>query len=77
MTMQRDTDTWLEVLSLDECLDLLARNDFGRLAVVIDEFPIIVPVNDKLVDRGARYEITGRRLHPERRPWAFRADAYL
>jgi nitroimidazol reductase NimA-like FMN-containing flavoprotein (pyridoxamine 5'-phosphate oxidase superfamily) len=150
--MERNTDAWLEVLSLDECLDLLARNNFGRLAVVLDGFPIVVPVNYKFVDPGGRrwvalrtrpgnvieqasrnvgfqidhadrvyrrgwavlvrgtlqrvdpdaaefrerfdpepwidtdrdawlvvepFKITGRRLHAERRPWAFRADAYL
>jgi hypothetical protein len=145
-------DAWLEVLSFDECLDLLARNDFGRLAVVLDEFPIVLPVNYRWVDADGRrwvvlrtrrgnvieqassnvgfqidhadpvhrrgwavlvrgklqrvdpdaadfrarfdpqpwietdrdlwlivepYKITGRRLHSERRPWAFPADAYL
>jgi len=34
------------VLSRDECLELLERNRFGRLAVVIgDEPPVIRPVN--------------------------------
>lgn len=35
----------LEVLSEEECLGLLASNEVGRLAVVVDGQPLIFPVN--------------------------------
>ena len=47
------TDAWFEELSLDECLGLLRSHVVGRIAVVIDEFPIILPVNYTLVETSA------------------------
>jgi nitroimidazol reductase NimA-like FMN-containing flavoprotein (pyridoxamine 5'-phosphate oxidase superfamily) len=41
----------LEVLSEDECLALLASNELGRVGVVLDGRPLILPVNYALVDR--------------------------
>jgi len=40
----------LEPLDVDECFALLANHDVGRLAVVVDEQPMIFPVNYILVD---------------------------
>jgi uncharacterized protein len=40
-----------EVLTVDECLRLLATQRIGRLAVVVDRYPMVVPVNYAL-DRG-------------------------
>lgn len=48
------TRAWLEELSFDESLALLQSHDLGRLALIVNEFPIIVPVNYRLVDAGAR-----------------------
>jgi hypothetical protein len=40
-----DGRTGLEVLDRDECLSLLGQSSLGRLAVVIDDQPLIFPVN--------------------------------
>lgn len=37
--------TWLEELSFDECVLLLASSGIGRLGVVVDGTPEIFPVN--------------------------------
>ena len=44
------TDAWLEDLARETCLSLLRENSVGRIAVVIDEFPIVLPVNYRLVE---------------------------
>ena len=46
--------TGLEALTSDECLQLLRAGSVGRIAVVpdIDEAPIVVPVNYRLVEPG-------------------------
>jgi uncharacterized protein len=43
--------THVEHLTVDRCLSLLERHRVGRLAVVDDEGPLILPVN-YLLDRG-------------------------
>jgi nitroimidazol reductase NimA-like FMN-containing flavoprotein (pyridoxamine 5'-phosphate oxidase superfamily) len=40
----------LEVLSLEDCLALLRGHSVGRVAVMVNEFPIVLPVNYKLVE---------------------------
>jgi nitroimidazol reductase NimA-like FMN-containing flavoprotein (pyridoxamine 5'-phosphate oxidase superfamily) len=44
------SEAWLEELSLDECLRLLRSSVAGRIAVVIDDFPVVVPVNFRLAE---------------------------
>jgi len=44
------TDAWLEELSLEECLGYLRENVVGRIAVVINDFPVVLPVNYRLVE---------------------------
>ena len=44
------TDAWLEELDVDQCVDLLRHARVGRLASVVDGFPVVVPVNYRLVD---------------------------
>jgi uncharacterized protein len=44
------TDAWIEQLALDECIDRLRAESVGRVAVVIDEFPVVVPVNYTFVE---------------------------
>ena len=39
-----------EALSYDDCLDRLARKRLGRLAVVVDHYPQVFPVNYRLDD---------------------------
>lgn len=46
------TDAWLEPIPLEECLRLLRDGVIGRIAVVTDEFPIVLPVNYRLVEVG-------------------------
>jgi hypothetical protein len=47
-------DAWLEELSLDTCLHYLRENAVGRIAVVIDAFPVVLPVNYRLVETSGR-----------------------
>jgi nitroimidazol reductase NimA-like FMN-containing flavoprotein (pyridoxamine 5'-phosphate oxidase superfamily) len=58
------TDNRLEILGRDECLRLLATDDIGRLAVVVANTPLVVPVNYALdgdavvfrTDPGAKFD---------------------
>jgi nitroimidazol reductase NimA-like FMN-containing flavoprotein (pyridoxamine 5'-phosphate oxidase superfamily) len=43
-------DAWLEDLEFDTCLRLLRENSIGRIAVVVDGAPIVLPVNYRLVE---------------------------
>ncbi len=43
-------EVWLETLSDDECLNLLRNGSVGRIAIVANEFPIVLPVNYRLVE---------------------------
>src|ERR1700748_568682 len=45
---------WLEELRYDDCLALLRANGFGRLALMVDEYPLILPINYRLVETSAR-----------------------
>ncbi len=40
----------MEVLSDDECIDLLRQVPVGRIAVTVDALPVILPVNFAVVD---------------------------
>ena len=46
-----ETSTDLEEISEDECLQLLERHNLGRIAVVVDGQPLILPVNYGLSHR--------------------------
>ncbi len=39
------SDAEMEVLSRSECYRILASRSIGRIAVVIDTYPVIIPVN--------------------------------
>ncbi|HVM54135.1 MAG TPA: pyridoxamine 5'-phosphate oxidase family protein [Acidimicrobiales bacterium] len=39
------TQTWLLSISAEECADLLATSELGRIAVILDGRPEIFPVN--------------------------------
>jgi nitroimidazol reductase NimA-like FMN-containing flavoprotein (pyridoxamine 5'-phosphate oxidase superfamily) len=43
------TDAWLETLSLDDCMRVLREGSVGRIAVVVDDAPIVLPVNYKVM----------------------------
>jgi len=49
--MMSASEAWLEELPIDDCLRLLRMSVVGRIAVVIDEFPIVLPINYRLVER--------------------------
>jgi nitroimidazol reductase NimA-like FMN-containing flavoprotein (pyridoxamine 5'-phosphate oxidase superfamily) len=44
------TSAWLEDVDLEGCLTLLRQSSVGRIAVVVDEAPIVLPVNYRLVE---------------------------
>jgi uncharacterized protein len=44
----------LEELPFEECLRMLRSEKVGRIAVVVDEFPIVLPVNYRLVEQFGR-----------------------
>lgn len=71
-------DSEFEALGEDECLSLLARVEYGRVAVVTaDGHPEIFPVNFALEGRSVVFS-TGSRLLIERAPLghiAFEADS--
>ena len=46
------SDVTLEELSNEECLARLRAAQVGRIAVVVDDFPIVLPVNYRLVEAG-------------------------
>jgi nitroimidazol reductase NimA-like FMN-containing flavoprotein (pyridoxamine 5'-phosphate oxidase superfamily) len=48
------TEAWLEELVLEECLELLRTNEVGRVGVIVGEFPVVLPVNYKLVESTSR-----------------------
>jgi Pyridoxamine 5'-phosphate oxidase len=72
-------DSLLEVLPLEECLDLLRAFEVGRIAFDVDEFPVVLPVNYRLVEFGAEHLIA-LRTRPgnviDQAPWrvAFQID---
>jgi nitroimidazol reductase NimA-like FMN-containing flavoprotein (pyridoxamine 5'-phosphate oxidase superfamily) len=43
-------DARLEEFSYDECLRALRGNVVGRIGVVMNEFPVVLPVNYRLVE---------------------------
>ena len=44
------TDAWIEPIPYEECLRLLRDRAVGRIAVVVNEFPVVLPVNYRLVE---------------------------
>lgn len=49
-----EAEAWLEELTYDSCLELLRQGVFGRIAVVVDEFPLVLPVNYRLAETSGR-----------------------
>ena len=44
------SDAWLEELPYEECVELLAAQSVGRIAVIVEGGPVVVPVNYRLVE---------------------------
>jgi nitroimidazol reductase NimA-like FMN-containing flavoprotein (pyridoxamine 5'-phosphate oxidase superfamily) len=55
-----DDEARLQVLTHDECLELLRAGGVGRIAFDVDEFPVIFPVNYRLVETSGRVWIALR-----------------
>ena len=53
-----------EELSLAECLRYLAGTRIGRIAVIADGYPVVFPVNYKLVERSTGGPIVVLRTRP-------------
>jgi len=52
--------TSIEILSAEECLSYLRAEAVGRIAFVGKEYPIVVPVNYRLVEAGSRVRLVLR-----------------
>ena len=65
-----DDEARLQVLTHEECLELLRSGGVGRIAFDVDEFPVIFPVNYRLVETSGRVWIAltdaTRQCHRER-----------
>jgi len=63
-----DARTWIEHLSIQDCWELLDAAAVGRVGVIIDDAPVIFPVNYVVDDRsivfrtdpGAKLDALGR-----------------
>jgi nitroimidazol reductase NimA-like FMN-containing flavoprotein (pyridoxamine 5'-phosphate oxidase superfamily) len=55
-----DNDAHLEELTHDECLELLRAGTVGRIAFDVDDFPVILPVNYRLMETSGRVWIAFR-----------------
>jgi len=55
-----DDEARLQVLTHEECLELLRAGGVGRIAFDVDEFPVIFPVNYRLVETFGRVWIALR-----------------
>jgi len=49
--------TWLEILSESQCYELLAGEEWGRLAITIESHPEIFPVNYAVDDRSIVFRV--------------------
>ena len=48
------SEAWLEELGLPECVSLLRASEFGRIAFIMNECPVVFPVNCRLVETSGR-----------------------
>jgi nitroimidazol reductase NimA-like FMN-containing flavoprotein (pyridoxamine 5'-phosphate oxidase superfamily) len=47
-------ETWAEELDLDTCLDRLRAHTVGRVGVLVEGFPLVLPVNYRLMETAGR-----------------------
>jgi hypothetical protein len=57
------TTAWLEPLSPAACRDRLREHSVGRIAFIVNDFPVVVPVNYRFVDEGGKTWIALRTRH--------------
>jgi uncharacterized protein len=73
------TEVHFDEIDYGDCLELLRFGELGRVAVVIDGFPLIVPVNYRLVEGPGGVWIAlrtrpGNFVDRDRAPVAFEVD---
>lgn len=74
------TGPWLEELTHDECVELLRLESVGRVGFIFDGFPMVLPVNYRVVEAGGRTGLAlrtrpGNVLEQADMPVAFEIDA--
>ncbi len=52
--------SWLEKLSIEKCLELLRQASIGRIAIVVDGFPVVLPINYRVAEPRGRTWIAVR-----------------
>jgi nitroimidazol reductase NimA-like FMN-containing flavoprotein (pyridoxamine 5'-phosphate oxidase superfamily) len=55
-----DDEARLEELTYEQCLELLRAGSLGRIAFDVDGFPVILPVNYRLIETSGRVWIAFR-----------------
>ena len=60
MTNARTNAGFLEEIPYEDCLQLLRVMPVGRIAVVIDTYPVVLPINYRLVETSSRVWIAIR-----------------
>ncbi len=72
-------ETWAEELDLDRCLEHLRAHTVGRIGIVVDDFPLVLPVNYRLLEVAGRTWVvlrtrTGNVIDTASRRVAFEID---
>ena len=47
-------EAWLETLELEQCLEHLRTEQVGRIAIVVDGSPIVLPITYRLLETSGR-----------------------
>jgi hypothetical protein len=50
-------ESWLEELSPEECVVLLRASAVGRIGIVLDGLPLVLPINYRLVETNDRIRL--------------------
>jgi nitroimidazol reductase NimA-like FMN-containing flavoprotein (pyridoxamine 5'-phosphate oxidase superfamily) len=48
------SEAWLDELAVNECVSLLRASQVGRIAFMVDECPVVFPVNYRLAETSGR-----------------------
>jgi hypothetical protein len=57
------TETWLEEIPREECLVLLRATAVGRIGILFDSLPLVLPVNYRVIEADNRVALAIR-THP-------------
>jgi len=74
------TEPWLEKLDRRECVELLRTESVGRVGFIFDGFPMVLPVNYRIVEKDGKIWLAvrtrpGNVLDRADTPVAFEIDA--